>query len=516
MKAVRTPYIDLNTNGVPVLYVREQPFLILGGELHNSASSSLEFMEAEVWPHLRQMHMNTVVMALAWECVEPRQGEFDFALIKGLIDQARKEDKKIVLLWFGLWKNGESFYVPSWVKEDCRTYFRACYAGGVPSDTISPFCEAAIEADRNAFCHLMECLKEYDQEQQTVIMVQVENEIGMLGAERDFSPKAQELYGQTVPDVMLQFCSEKIKREQSWYEAFGEDAPEVFMAYYYATAVEKIAVAGKSVYPLPMYVNAWLKQHPDRPGIYPSGGPVSSMIPVWKTLAPSLDMLAPDIYVPDLKKVCTEYSQYGNPLFIPEARRDPVTASNVFFAVGGMNVIGFSPFAIEDFLREDFVLLDEQQLAQLNIEEKAFNCQGTGKYLQRSYEVLAGMLPLLQQHRGTKKLTAFIQNHPNERGTLIPMQDYDFLIDYVPGITGSAGILLTDAGGCYIAGCNVKFQALPKKGSGQSLTIVRMEEGHFENGVWIRGRILNGDELHNQELGDMAEVKYIRICLHSV
>ena len=144
----KVPYIALNENGVPTLYVKEKPFLMLAGELHNSAFSSLEFMEKEVWPYLDPLGLNTVVFPIAWENIEKEQGKFDFSLLKGLIDQARKHEKKVVLLWFGLWKNGESFYTPDWVKRNYITYFRACYPGGIPSDTVSPFCEAAIEADK--------------------------------------------------------------------------------------------------------------------------------------------------------------------------------------------------------------------------------------------------------------------------------------------------------------------------------------------------------------------------------
>lgn len=514
MEQKNIPYIGPDGNGVPVLYVDHKPFLMIGGELHNSAASSLEFMEKEVWPYLRPFAINTVIFPIAWECIEPEEGTFDFSLLKGLIDQVRREGLRIVLLWFGLWKNGESFYVPSWVKEDYRRFFRARYQDGQPSDTVSPLCEAAVEADRKAFCQLMQYLYEYDHEEQTVVMVQVENEIGFLKAERDFSEAAESAYQSVVPEVLCRAGGFPEGSSLTWEEAYGEDAPETFMAYHYARAVEKIAAAGKAVYPLPMYVNAWLKQHPDRPGVYPSGGPVWSMIPVWKAAAPSLDLIAPDIYLPDLKSVCESYSVCDNPLFIPEARRDPVTASNVFYALGGLNALGFSPFAIEDFLRDDLETPDVQLLAALNIDMSGFNCTGTGPYLKRSYEVLGGLYPILLERRGTGRMKAFIRSNPLERGTILPMEDYDIQLDYLPGVTGSAGIILAEKDGFYISGCNVKFTPLPKKGSRRYVTVVRLEEGAFREGIWQRGRILNGDELRENTLPDMAETKFVRICLH--
>lgn len=510
----QVPYIAKNENGIPTLYVENAPFLIIGGELHNSSSSSLEFMEQEVWPYLRPLCMNTVVLPIAWETMEDEKGNYDFSLLEGLLTQARREGKKLVLLWFGLWKNGESFYVPAWMKEDYRQYFRACYAKGVPSDTISPFCQAAVEADQRAFCRLMEYLKEYDGEEQTVIMVQVENEIGFLGAERDFSEAAEKKYREAIPEK-LEFLSPNNAKGNSWYETFGENAPEMFMAWQYACAVEQIVSEGKKRYPLPMYVNAWLKQHPDRPGVYPSGGPVVSMLSVWKAAAPSLDFYAPDIYVPDFKGTCEDYGREGNPLFIPEARRDPVTASNAFYAFGGGQALGFSPFGIEDFMRENFVLPDAGQLEELNIEMRAFNCQGTGPYIQKSYEILQGIEGEILKYRGTDRMKAFLRNNPDERGEIISMGEYDLQLDYSEGISGSGGIIFQEEKGFYIAGSNVRFRPLPKKGSGLRLTIVRMEEGSFVNGVWKRRRILNGDELHEQRLGDLAEMKYVKICLYN-
>lgn len=506
----KLPYVAQNEYGVPTLYVNEKPFIIIGGELFNSSFSSLEFMEKEVWPYLRPLKMNTVIMPIAWENIEEKQGEFDFSLLKGLIDQARREEKKIVLLWFGLWKNGESFYVPEWVKADDKTYFRSRYSSGAPSNTVSPFCEAAVEADKNAFCHLMEFIRDYDEEEQTILMVQVENEIGFLGSERDFSEAAEKKYKEAVPALLHE------AKEVSWEEAFGEDAPEMFMAYHYAKDVEKIASAGKEIYPIPMYVNAWLKQHPDRAGIYPSGGPVYSMIPVWKKAAPSLDFVSPDIYVPDFKEVCEQYRVLDNPLFIPEARRDPVTASNAFYAFGGEYAMGFSPFAIEEFLKEDFITADAEQLQALNIDVQGFYCMGTGPYLQRSYEVLSGMMPEIIKRRGSEQMKAFIRSNLNEKGMMIPMDGYDIQLDYVNGTSGSAGIILVEEQGFYIAGCNVRFKLWPKKGSKKYLTVLRLEEGEFVDGIWKRGRILNGDELAWMRLGDMAEVKYVKVCVQDV
>ena len=110
------PYLEKNGTSVQ-LFVDDKPFLILGGELHNSSSSSLEYMK-DIWPLLRESGMNTVLAGVEWALVEPEEGTFDFSLVDGLIKDARVNGLHLVLLWFGSWKNGQSHYVPGWIKED--------------------------------------------------------------------------------------------------------------------------------------------------------------------------------------------------------------------------------------------------------------------------------------------------------------------------------------------------------------------------------------------------------------
>lgn len=507
------PYLGKNENNIPTLYVDEKPFMILGGELHNSSASSLDYMEEKVWPYIRELGLNTVLLPVAWETLEPIEGKYDFSLVKGLLEQAKREQMKLIFLWFGLWKNGESFYAPEWVKRDTKRFFRAEYENGAVSDTISPFCREAVEKDRLAFVQLMSYLKEYDTNH-TVIMVQVENEIGFLKADRDYSEAAQEQFEKEVPEVLRKLYH----ISGNWDKAFESDAPEYFMAYHYARAVEKIASAGKEIYSVPMYVNAWLEQHPDIPGVYPSGGPVAKLIPLWKAVAPSIDMVSPDIYLPEFEKVCKDYAVEGNPLFIPEAARSSAAASNVLYVFGGMNALGFSPFGIEDLLRSDIQTMDEQQLKELNIEAESFYDRRTAPYLKKSYRMLKGMMPKLISCRGTDRMCAFIRKNPYDKGCILSGDNFEIQLDYINGkfdSPKSAGIIFWEEDGFYIAGCNVKFHLLRKKGSKEHIGIPRYEEGKFQDGIWKRGRILNGDEIYQMEFGDMPESRRVHIQLIS-
>jgi len=508
------PYISDNDNGEKTLYVDGKPYIILGGELHNSSASSLEYMEEEVWPYLKDIPLDTVLLPVYWENIEPVEDQFDFTLLDGLVKQARREGVKLILLWFGLWKNGQSSYVPGWVKEDYQRFFRSCYKIGHPSETISPFCQEAVAADARAFSRLMEHLREVDGDENTVIMVQVENEIGFLGAERDFSPAAEEAFRKEVPEVIesIYNCT------GSWKDALGEDAAEIFMTYYYALAVEEIAAEGKANYPLPMYVNAWLEQFPERPGSYPSGGPIAKTIHLWQEVTSSIDIFAPDIYLSDFTSVCDKYTRHGNPLFIPEARRDPVTASNVFYAFAHYNTICFAPFGIEDFMQEQYLELDQELNEELNIDMEAFSCQGTGPYLIRSYEILRNIKDLILKYRGSKKLKGFIRRNNHEKGCILSLTNFDLQLTYQDQKarkTGTAGMVIEEsADSFWVIGCNVGIKVLPKKSSNEYISIVKLEEGEFEDSIWKPGRVLNGDDRYFIRLGDMADVRKIKVCKH--
>lgn len=499
--------------GVKTLFVKDRPFFVRGGELHNSSSSSLEYMEKNVWPCLKGLHMNTVVLPVAWETIEPEEGCFDFSVVKGLIDQARREQMHLVILWFGLWKNSESNYVPGWVKQDTDKYFRVQDAWHKPLNIISPLCEAAVAADARAFAKLMAYIYEVDAQENTVIFVQIENEIGILGAMRDYSPAGEAGYGTQVPDAV----SQEFRVSGTWEQAFGGDGPEYFMAWSYGQAVEKIAQAGKAQYPLPFYVNAWLWQYPFRPGTYPCGGPVMKMSRMWRLAAPSLFCLAPDIYVPNTADVIDEYAGEGNPLFIPEIRKDPSCASFVLYAFGRHNAIGISPFGIED-LQADPDTLDKipfEVLMLLNIDGTAMDGTGTAPYLAKSYEIMEHMEPIYMQYRNTPHLQSFIKRNENDLGTYLHFEKYDVLIGYDrkeahhPVAAGMIIELNQDEFLCI--GTHYKFTFYPKGSERTSAQILSAEEGHFENGQWKRGRVLNGDERQRIVIGDMPEVKKVRV-----
>ena len=289
----------VHKDGRHALLVDGAPFLVLGAQINNS--SAWPGMLPQVWPAVRFLHANTVEMPIYWEQFEPRPGVFDYTVLDTLLAGCRKNDLRLIILWFATWKNGSPHYTPLWMRQDQARFPRMLDANGRPVDSASPFARATLDADKRAFVALMRHLKKVDG-QHTVIMVQVENEAGTWGAIRDHSPAAQKVFESAVPPEVLAAMNKKPATSgAAWKEAFGTDADEYFHAWAVARFIGEIAAAGKAEYPLPLYANAALRDPiaPGPAGSYESGGPTDNVLPIWKAAAPALDLLAPDIYISD-------------------------------------------------------------------------------------------------------------------------------------------------------------------------------------------------------------------------
>lgn len=363
----------VDTAGGHQLIVDGKPYIFMGGELHNSSASSPAYMKP-VWDKLDKMNVRSIIGTVSWSDVEAQEGRFDFATVDAQIAEAQTRDMRLTLIWFGAFKNAASTYAPGWVRSDERRFPRAVtegegksaftYAGAMAKPVLSVFAPELMAADRRAYVALMTHLAKVDRNHR-VIMVQVENEVGLLRDSRDRSPIAQAQWRKPVPAALTDYLTRNKarlrpelaalwkrngeRRSGSWAELFGTDwqADEVFMAWGFASYVESLAKAGKAVHPLPVYANAWLGPQPGQTqaGQYPSGGPVGRMVDVWHAAAPSLDMLSPDVYVPDVKGALADYHRADNALFVPEAQ---FRTGSLFWAMGRHKAVGFSVFGIED------------------------------------------------------------------------------------------------------------------------------------------------------------------------
>src|ERR1035438_4787739 len=359
--AAGTPHLQKQGTATQLI-VDGKPFLALAGELTNNAATSLPMMEP-IWPKLVAGNLNTALVGVSWAQFEPEEGTFNYTQIDGVIAKARENQMHLVILWFGSWKNGTSSFAPYWVKKDYTRFPRIQIGNGStvsisgPVELLSTFGDATRDADAAAFGALMRHIREVDGTQHTVLMMQVENEVGVLRDTRDRSLAANRAFASHVPTELMQYlethkstlapelhevwAASGYKASGTWEEVFGAGKPadmeipiqttsppmdalehqnswqhlhwpseEFFMAWSYARYVEKVVEAGKAGYDIPMYVNAWLQQ-PNHawPGTYPSGGPLPQVHDIWRAGAPSVDILAPDPYL--------HYFAYGSPPFIP-------------------------------------------------------------------------------------------------------------------------------------------------------------------------------------------------------
>jgi beta-galactosidase GanA len=336
----------VNNNGKHALMVDGAPYIMLGAQANNSSNYPAALKE--VWPSVEKMHANTLSIPVAWEQIEPLEGTFDFSYVDVLLKQARERDVKVVLLWFATWKNNAPHYAPAWVKLDNKRFPRVVKQDGDTLNSLSPLGKNTLEADKKAFVELMKYLAKRDKDH-TVIMVQVENEVGTYGAARDYSAMAQQQFTAPVPADLIN----KLKlKSGTWAQVFGKDADEFFHAYYIAKYCDEIAQAGKAVKNLPMYVNVALRNpfNPGVPGQYSSGGGTDNVLHIWKAAAPAVDLIAPDIYFRDYKavsKVLELYARPDNALFVAEIGNDQPFA-RYFYSTLGLGGIGFSPFGMDD------------------------------------------------------------------------------------------------------------------------------------------------------------------------
>jgi hypothetical protein len=495
------------------LVVEGKPFLLISGELHNSTCGGFESMRT-VWKRMAGKNLNSVIATVSWELFEPKEEKFNFELVDSMIAGAREANLKLVLIWFASWKNASSVYIPSWVKKDYVKYPRVKDEHGKPLEILSTFGQETVQADARAFAALMNHIKEVDEKEQTIVMIQVENEVGVLdnlgktpeNARRDFSDAANVAYNGKVPEKLMDYLLEHkealfpelykvwkdngFKTAGSWEEVFGQSkfksdlkdwkfysyyTEELFMAWNYAKYIGKVAAAGKEVYNLPMYVNAWLKQPFSYwPGRYPSGGPLPQVLDIWRAAAPSIDFIAPDIYTDEFVWICQEFTRSGNPLFIPETRGGEIGAARAFYVIGEYNAGCFAPFGIDNPRYAENDPLDEAYAVLQNMSEILLENQGKG--------IMHGMLvdttlPVQRVELGNYIIEAHLggRNRPSVAGGLIIMTGEDEFI---------------------VAGRALDVFFLPINDSPLRLGVNTCDEGLFEKGEWISKRRLNGDEVH--------------------
>ncbi len=503
------PHLE-KRGGVTQLIVQGQPWLVLGCELGNSTSSSRDYL-APYWQKLKDGGVNTVLAVVSWEQVEPVEGQFDFTVVDNLLADARANDMKLALLWFGSWKNGITSYTPTWVKRDTKRFPLAQTPEGRQLPILTTLGQQTCQADAKAFTAMMRHLKEQDARQQTVVMVQIENEVGLHGHPRDYCPLAEEAFHQPVPKALTDYLTAHrdsllpetltawqasgCKTEGTWEQVFGpaDRAAELFMAWHYAAYMEQITASGRAEYDLPTFVNAWIVQPEDtRPGNYPSGGPQAQNHDIWRAAAPHIDMLTPDIYLDDFPTQLALYTRGGNPVFVPESRSGQNGAANAAYAIGAQGAIGYSPFGFErtcDADVNDTFRSFYQQAS--SISSLILSAQAEGRI---GAAWLKGSNPMRVKDEirlGNVRILCELVSSGMRNGGAPQLTGGT----YDPEAIGYAIAIRQEDDSYLFLASNVRITFLPADGKGV-IGLAKVTEGCFdEQGRWVEGRWLNGDEI---------------------
>ena len=491
-QTVESPRL-VEKDGRHALLVEGRPFLILGGQIHNSSAWPSEL--PQVWESMETLHANTIEAPVYWEQFEPRRGEFDFTNVDQIVVGARAHHLHVVLVWFGTWKNGSMHYAPAWVKSDAKRFPRVVRPDGESIDVLSPISRNTLDADKAAFTALMRHLKQIDSEQHSVLMVQIENEAGNLGSVRDNSAEADKLFSGPVPADLLAAAH---KQPGNWRQVFGPDADETFQVYYQAKFIDQIAATGKAEFAIPLSINVWVNNPPeelpqrqlDTPGIaYPSGGAVQKFLGLWRTLAPAIDLIGPDLYTDDsqlYQETMLVYRRPDNPLFIPETGRDDSFGKFLFYALGD-GAIGFSPFGVD---QSGWNILGDQPF----------------KTHANNYALIGPMSREIAQLEFDGKLKTAVEE-PGQTVEELDFGGWQATIGFgfpqsdglrPPGTKNAHGAALVAQLGpdeFLVTGvdASVNFH-LPGKLPWIRSEIISAEQGTYENGVWKPLRLWNGDE----------------------
>ena len=578
------PHLELR-HGVKQLIVDGQPFLVLGGELGNSAASSAAWMEP-IWPQLAHRNLNTVIASVTWQMIEPEEGRFDFRSVDNCIYGARTNGLHLVFLWFASWKNGQSSYPPDWVKNDPRRFPWAKDGFGNTMNILSTFSADLCKADSKAFAALMRHIRGVDGTNHTVLMMQVENEVGIVGDSRDRCPAANVAFAKPVPKELMNYlvqhkatlaaelldlwAANGNKTSGTWEEVFGSGksptyklwgsdltdekkniywkqlnwaSDEFFMAWRYSTFVNQVAAAGKAEYDIPMYANAW-QQQPGcpRPGEYPSGGPVPQVNDIWRCGAPNLDFLSPDLYIPEFDWDCARYTRNGNPLFIPEANTGGSAPGNSLIALIKYNGIGYSPFAIErEHMggRGGFDGFGGRRRETSTNEAPITSTAPPPDAFAQTYALLQYLAPVILNNQGQGTMV-FLKDstdtsvEPQE----LKLGDYTLNIKYgvstdngggrggrggFGGFGGFGGgstvtnvsplrlVINTGPGAYILVGGPMTVTFKPNDPSRGKVVLSSTVETINQDGKWLPGRWLNGDETaHNTRVDPEQAGVYLR------
>ncbi|MCL2059731.1 MAG: beta-galactosidase [Oscillospiraceae bacterium] len=437
------PYLKME-NGFVRLFVDDKPFFILGLQLDCDSCYEPETI-ITLMKEARRLGCNSVALLLYWRLIEPSEGNYDFGILDVMLDAARELDLRIVLVWFGGYKNGCMNYTPRWVFGDHGRFERAYTKGGESLDNIAcPTCETTLKADKAAVCAVFRHLSCHD-DTRRVILFQINNEIGVLGTERCYCPRCNSLF------------------DTGRYEALESEPTQAFCTDSFLSYHERIAEDAKLIYPLPCYLNAWLsgKSPAVKPGQYPAGGPEERALPRYLQKKRNVDFVSPDIYGTSFRNfhaTCRAYTTHDNPLYVAEhgSGINSRAEKNVFYCLE-YGAIGFDPWAIDCSTHPSQSARPMVNLRTLRWSDEAYE-------LHDSYVAINDAMEIAARYGGTDKMQVWVQEEGENRCAL-QFDDIWAEISYVGRGQDSRGFIARINDKTFIvAGCSANLMFVGSDG----------------------------------------------------
>lgn len=512
------------------------PVFLTGLQCHNSSAGTVEMKKTI--EAIRLFGGNLLEAPVYWCELEPEEDHYDFIQLKSLLELVERENLYLIPLWFGASKNGMATYAPDYIKKDQVRYRKAVNALGFPVESLAPDCQAVLEKDKKAFEKMLEYIAVHDRNHH-VIAVQVENEVGLVHTDRNYSGQAEKLYQAVVPDYLngVDCGNGRIDGAgvKTWKECFGRFSAEAFTAWQHALYVKKMLEHAEELLAVPYIMNISLEINEyEEPGhCYISGGPVSRVLDIWKKTVPEIALYGPDIYLHaerDYRKACERYKREDNPLFIPESCSTGTGAGlNMMLAAGEYEAVGICCFGAESAVWDGRLIPEAEETAS-------------------SMRIISSLAPLLIRFHGKGKIHTLLQSEFSQ-WQCIMTEKYHVTAHFTNGMEGKRnyfgsrinlyakenadllkrrgkGILIDNGDEFFVAGCGLclEFLKIPapeeerayeflRSDGASQLHFLCIEEGHFRDGEWICEYRRNGDEAYGGVY--VHEGSIVRICLIS-
>jgi len=471
------PHFEL-VNGRQRLYVDGRPFTALAAEIPwwdlIAGRSATQKAYDYLYPAAHEMGLNTLKVPVKWSLIESKKGVYDFSYIDHVKSMAEQFRLKLVLDWFGHYASGDGtiyrnltgdMFAPLYVIEDDEAYPRAIDADGVAHHSaISYESDAVIDRETAAFRKLMEHIKAVDSQSHTIIMIQVENEIAVFGADRqnrklwrDHSSTSNEIFAQRGFSDDLKYSAWRLS--SNW--------------------IRRIADAGAKAYPLPLFHNfvggklaGWMV-----------GGAPGEDVMTYLENCPRIMFVGLNYYAnpgasaDELRKTLAQYLVGRNLLAVTEMNSgpDPVAPRLTYIAVGEFGSPIVAPWALSvsypgtpaPYVRKDGSLANG-----------AFA-------LRDAYSSISKALPQISYYANTDRLTVFTSNLPGQK--FAHTEDVDGVKVTVKGEDNGQAILIRPTNHDLVfIGYGTEIVLQDDMFQWPTIQRIRIEKGYWTGNRWNR------------------------------